>query len=66
MISLHTAWGPFHFPILFFLATDLTVRVFGAKESAVDHLYRDGSALIEVSYIVSVVFYNGQYQGLVH
>ena len=50
------------FPFIF-LATDLTVRVFGAKEARWIIFVVMLPALI-VSYIVSVIFSNGQYQGL--
>ena len=60
--SFHSTWGTLTFPFIF-LATDLTVRVFGAKEARWIIFIVMLPALI-VSYIVSVVFSNGQYQGL--
>ena len=60
--SFHSTWGTLTFPFIF-LATDLTVRVFGAKEARWIIFIVMIPALI-VSYIVSVVFSNGQYQGL--
>ncbi len=60
--SFHSTWGTLTFPFIF-LATDLTVRVFGAKEARWIIFVVMLPALI-VSYIVSVIFSNGQYQGL--
>ena len=60
--SFHSTWGTLTFPFIF-LATDLTVRVFGAKEARWIIFIVMLPALI-VSYIVSVVFSDGQYQGL--
>ena len=52
--SFHSTWGTLTFPFIF-LATDLTVRVFGAKEARWIIFIVMIPALI-VSYIVSVVF----------
>ena len=52
--SFHSTWGTLTFPFIF-LATDLTVRVFGAKEARWIIFIVMLPALI-VSYIVSVVF----------
>ena len=41
--SFHSTWGTLTFPFIF-LATDLTVRVFGAKEASLDSFYRDRSS----------------------
>ena len=60
--SFHSTWGTLTFPFIF-LATDLTVRVFGAKEARWIIFVVMLPALI-VSYIVSVIFSDGQYQGL--
>ena len=60
--SFHSTWGTLTFPFIF-LATDLTVRVFGAKEARWIIFIVMLPALI-VSYIVSVIFSDGQYQGL--
>ena len=54
--SFHSTWGTLTFPFIF-LATDLTVRVFGAKEARWIIFIVMIPALI-VSYIVSVVFSN--------
>lgn len=60
--SFHSTWGALTFPFIF-LATDLTVRVFGAKEARWIILVVMVPALI-VSYIVSVLFSDSQYQGV--
>lgn len=60
--SFHSTWGAITFPFIF-LATDLTVRVFGAKEARWIIFVVMFPALI-VSYIVSVLFSESQYQGI--
>ncbi|MBN6709926.1 7-cyano-7-deazaguanine/7-aminomethyl-7-deazaguanine transporter [Haemophilus haemoglobinophilus] len=59
--SFHNTWGALTFPFIF-LATDLTVRVFGAKEARWIIFVVMIPALI-ISYIVSTVFSDSQYQG---
>ena len=60
--SFHSTWGTLTFPFIF-LATDLTVRVFGAKEARWIIFIVMFPALI-VSYVISVLFSDTQYQGL--
>lgn len=60
--SFHNTWGAITFPFIF-LATDLTVRVFGAREARWIIFVVMFPALL-ISYIVSTVFSNSQYQGL--
>lgn len=60
--SFHSTWGALTFPFIF-LATDLTVRVFGSKEARWIIFVVMFPALI-VSYIVSVLFSDSQYQGI--
>lgn len=60
--AIPTTWGAFSFPFIF-LATDLTVRVFGAELARKIIFVVMFPALI-VSYIVSVIFFEGQFQGL--
>ncbi|WP_427981461.1 7-cyano-7-deazaguanine/7-aminomethyl-7-deazaguanine transporter [Agarivorans sp.] len=62
LFGFHTTWGAFTFPFIF-LATDLTVRLFGASRARKIIFLAMFPALI-VSYLVSVVFYQGAYQGL--
>ncbi|MCG8709510.1 7-cyano-7-deazaguanine/7-aminomethyl-7-deazaguanine transporter [Brenneria sp. 4F2] len=60
IFGFHTTWGAFTFPFIF-LATDLTVRVFGAPLARRIILTVMVPALL-VSYLVSVLFYQGQWQ----
>ncbi|RRJ84242.1 7-cyano-7-deazaguanine/7-aminomethyl-7-deazaguanine transporter [Aestuariirhabdus litorea] len=61
LAGFHTTWGAFSFPFIF-LATDLTVRIFGA-ESARRIIFRVMFPALAISYLVSVLFYQGAYQG---
>ncbi len=61
VFGLHTTWGAFTFPFIF-LATDLTVRIFGAGLARKIIFYVMLPSLL-VSYLLSVVFYEGQFQG---
>lgn len=62
LFGMHTTWGAFTFPFIF-LATDLTVRIFGARLARkIIFLVMLPSLL--ASYLLSVVFYNGEFQGL--
>ncbi|TCJ98616.1 hypothetical protein EV694_1029 [Volucribacter psittacicida] len=58
----HSTWGTLTFPFIF-LATDLTVRIFGAKAARIIIFIVMLPALV-ISYIVSVLFSEGVYQGL--
>ena len=60
--GFHTTWGALTFPFIF-LATDLTVRVFGAS-SARRIIFLTMFPALLVSYFLSVVFVGGQWQGL--
>ncbi|GAA3908966.1 7-cyano-7-deazaguanine/7-aminomethyl-7-deazaguani ne transporter [Halomonas cibimaris] len=62
LFGLHTTWGAFSFPFIF-LATDLTVRLFG-KQPAKTIVQRVMLPALAVSYVVSVVFPQGEYAGL--
>lgn len=62
IIGLHTNWGTFSFPFIF-LATDLTVRIFGAADARKIILTAMLPALA-LSYGISVVFFEGRFQGL--
>ncbi|KMK52250.1 hypothetical protein RO21_01960 [[Actinobacillus] muris] len=61
-MAIPTTWGTFSFPFIF-LATDLTVRVFGANLARKIIFIVMFPALL-VSYIISVIFFEGQFQGL--
>ena len=55
-------WGAFTFPFIF-LATDLTVRLFGAQQGRRIIFYAMFPALV-VSYLVTAGFRNGTYLGI--
>ncbi|GEA52927.1 hypothetical protein VIN01S_37310 [Vibrio inusitatus NBRC 102082] len=61
VFGFHTTWGAFTFPFIF-LATDLTVRIFGAPLARRIIFLVMLPSLI-VSYLLSVVFFEGQFQG---
>ncbi|XWY20985.1 7-cyano-7-deazaguanine/7-aminomethyl-7-deazaguanine transporter [Bisgaard Taxon 45] len=60
--SFHSTWGTLTFPFIF-LATDLTVRIFGAKEARWIIFVVMLPALV-ISYAISTLFQDTQYQGL--
>ncbi|BFU60474.1 MULTISPECIES: 7-cyano-7-deazaguanine/7-aminomethyl-7-deazaguanine transporter [Rodentibacter] len=60
--SFHSTWGTITFPFIF-LATDLTVRVFSAKEARRIIFIVMFPALI-ISYVISVLFSDTQFQGI--
>ncbi len=62
LFGLHTTWGAFSFPFVF-LATDLTVRIFGA-ELARRIILRVMIPALLLSYSLSVLFYEGAWQGI--
>ncbi|MCC5883711.1 MAG: 7-cyano-7-deazaguanine/7-aminomethyl-7-deazaguanine transporter [Halomonas sp.] len=62
LFGFHTTWGAFSFPFIF-LATDLTVRLFG-KEPARAIVMRVMLPALLISYVVSVVFPRGQFAGI--
>lgn len=59
--GLKATWGAFTFPFIF-LATDLTVRILGAREGRKIIFYAMLPALI-VSYVVTVCFRDGVWLG---
>lgn len=61
LFGWHTTWGAFSFPFIF-LATDLTVRLFGKEPARVIILRVMFPALL-VSYVVSVMFPQGRFAG---
>ena len=56
-----TTWGTFSFPFVY-LATDLTVRVFGQLQAR-RIIFRAMFPALIVSYLVSILFYEGRFQG---
>lgn len=62
IFGFHTTWGAFTFPFIF-LATDLTVRIFGAPLARRIILAVMIPALF-ISYAISTVTFQGEWQGL--
>ncbi|NYT85623.1 7-cyano-7-deazaguanine/7-aminomethyl-7-deazaguanine transporter [Pollutimonas harenae] len=62
LFGFHSTWGAFSFPFIF-LATDLTVRLIGKNEARRVITRAMVPALI-ASYIVSVLFHEGRFNGL--
>lgn len=61
LFGWHTTWGAFSFPLIF-LASDLTVRIFGAPMARRIVLSAMAPALA-VSYVFSVLFVDAQFAG---
>ncbi|MEN5017258.1 7-cyano-7-deazaguanine/7-aminomethyl-7-deazaguanine transporter [Erwinia sp. Eh17-17] len=61
IFGLHTTWGAFSFPFIF-LATDLTVRIFGAPLARRIILAVMIPSLF-ISYAISALYYQGEWQG---
>ena len=61
LFGFHSTWGAFSFPIIF-LATDLTVRLIG-KAEARSVITRAMITALIASYIVSVLFHEGRFNG---
>ncbi|MBM6552098.1 7-cyano-7-deazaguanine/7-aminomethyl-7-deazaguanine transporter [Marinomonas ostreistagni] len=61
VLGYHTTWGALTFPFIF-LATDLTVRIFGPALARKIILLVMFPSLL-ASYALSVLFYQGQFQG---
>ncbi|MGO3685949.1 MAG: queuosine precursor transporter, partial [Proteus vulgaris] len=61
IFGFHTTWGAFTFPFIF-LATDLTVRIYGAPLAR-----RIITAVmlpaLAISYLISTLFFQGSWQG---
>lgn len=60
LFGLHTTWGAFSFPFIF-LATDLTVRLFG-KGPARAIIARVMLPALVISYVLSVMFEKGEFR----
>ncbi|WP_159175561.1 7-cyano-7-deazaguanine/7-aminomethyl-7-deazaguanine transporter [Klebsiella pneumoniae] len=61
IFGFHTTWGAFSFPFIF-LATDLTVRIFGAP-LARRIIFAVMVPALTISYGISALFYMGEWQG---
>ncbi len=62
IFGIYTTWGTLSFPLTY-LATDLTVRIFGQKKARKIIFWVMFPALF-ISYLFSVLFFEGQFQGL--
>ncbi|CAH0532290.1 Queuosine precursor transporter [Vibrio stylophorae] len=62
IFGFHTTWGAFTFPFIF-LATDLTVRIYGAA-MARRIIFMVMMPALLISYLLSALFFEGQFQGL--
>lgn len=62
IFGVYTTWGTFSFPLVY-LATDLTVRIFGS-EKARTIIFRVMFPALFISYVISVLFFEGKYQGI--
>lgn len=62
LFGFHSTWGALSFPFIF-LATDMTVRIFGAAMARRIVFGAMIPALL-ISYGLSVLFYEGVYQGI--
>lgn len=62
VFGFHTTWGAFTFPFIF-LTTDLTIRVFGASLARKIIFVVMMPALL-LSYLISVLFFYGEWTGL--
>ena len=61
IFGFHTTWGAFTFPFIF-LATDLTVRIFG-QHLARRIIFWVMFPALALSYLLSVLFHNGTWTG---
>jgi len=61
IFGFQTTWGAFSFPFIF-LATDLTVRIFGAP-LARRIVFAVMAPALMISYVISSLFYMGEWQG---
>jgi len=61
VFGFQTTWGAFTFPLIF-LATDLTIRLYGAPHARRIIFLAMIPAII-ISYVLSVIFFEGSFQG---
>ena len=62
IFGLHTTWGAFSFPFVY-LATDLTVRIFG-QQAARGIIFKAMLPALLISYVIGVLFQQGSLQSL--
>lgn len=60
LLGFHTTWGAFSFPFVY-LATDLTVRIFGQFQARKIIFVSMFPALL-ITYLIGVLFQQGQFQ----
>lgn len=61
LFGYHTTWGAFSFPFVY-LATDLTVRIFG-QTAARSIILKAMVPALMISYMMGVLFHQGSFQG---
>ena len=61
LFGVMTTWGTFSFPLVY-LATDLTVRIFGSTKARRIIFGAMLPALV-ASYVISILFFEGRFQG---
>ena len=61
LFGYHTTWGAFSFPFVY-LATDLTVRIFG-QQAARSIILKAMVPALMISYVMGVMFHQGSFQG---
>lgn len=62
IFGFHTTWGAFSFPFVY-LATDLTVRIFG-QSAARRIIFRAMIPALAISYLMGVMFHQAAFQGV--
>ncbi len=62
VFGVYTTWGTFSFPLVY-LATDLTVRVFGAARAR-QIIFGSMIPALLLSYAISILFFEGRFQGV--
>lgn len=62
IFGFHTTWGAFSFPFVY-LATDLTVRIFG-QQNARKIIFTAMLPALVISYLMGVLFHQASFQGL--
>ncbi|MCL1147370.1 7-cyano-7-deazaguanine/7-aminomethyl-7-deazaguanine transporter [Shewanella sp. 10N.261.52.F9] len=61
IFGFHTTWGAFSFPFVY-LATDLTVRIFG-QQAARKIIFLAMLPALVISYLMGAIFHQGSFQG---
>ncbi len=61
IFGFHTTWGAFSFPFVY-LATDLTVRIFG-QQAARKIIFLAMLPALIISYLMGAIFHQGSFQG---